>query len=167
MRNILILSVSLLAFAACGKSEQTITVKDSDGKDVQAVVGKDGDTTTIKTEQGEIKIAQSSQANFPSYAPQYPGSKVTTTMTASGKGDGMSAGMGNMIAMETSDAPAAVMAFYKASLTSANMPIKMETTTPQGGIIAAGAKEMGGGVMITVGESDGKTSIAIISGRGK
>jgi hypothetical protein len=165
MRKILILSASVLALAACGKSDETkVTVTNSDGTTTEAKVSSDGETTIVKAAEGELKIQQGGSANFPAFAPQYPGSNITATMTASS--DGNKAGNGNMISQQTSDTPAEVMAFYKQKLVGAKMPIQMETTTPQGGMIAAGTEGENSGVMITVGEADGKTTITMISGVG-
>ncbi len=166
MRRYLILSASVLALAACGKKEETITIKTEDGSTATAVASSDGatSTTTIKTAEGEMKIAAGGSATFPAFAPQYPGSTISSTMTASGDANN---GGGSMIGLETRDTPAQVMAFYKQKLVDANMPVKMETTTPQGGMLAAGEEGENRGVLITVGMQGDKTSIAIISGQGK
>lgn len=156
--------VSLLALSACGSNDKTVTIKDGDGKDQTVTVSEDDATTTFKTEEGEAVIRQgddaASAANFPAHAPQYPGSTVKASANFSGK-DGKT---GGMIAQETGDDTAKVMAFYKEKITAAGLKIGMETTTPDGGMMAVEAADGKGGMMIMVGREGDKTTITYTAG---
>jgi hypothetical protein len=162
MRVFLMTGALALALAGCGKSEteRKVVMTDAAGNSTTATVKSDGEATTIKSEDGTLTVnTGGDKTAFPSFAPQYPGSKVTSVMTASGE-QGKS---GQVIGMETSDDPARVLAFYEEKLKAANMPVKMKTTTPEGGMIAAG-NEGDQGAMITVGRSGDMTNIGIIAG---
>jgi hypothetical protein len=160
MRKILTLSMTVLAFAACGKSdEKKITVKEADGSTATASVSTDDSKMTITADNGKVTIAQNGTAQFNPAAPQYPGAKITSTMISNNDGK-----VGGMVAMETTDAPATVMAFYKAKLLAAKRQIAMETNTPEGGMIMSGNDA--DGLVIAVGKTDGKTTVSIITGKG-
>jgi hypothetical protein len=162
MRAALLIS-ALLVLAACGKAqeEKKIVVTNEDGTTTTATLKNDGEATTIKSEGGTLTVnAGSDGAAFPAFAPQYPGAKVTSVMS----GSEASGSKGVVIGMETSDAPDKVLAFYEEKLKSAKIPVKMKTTTPDGGMIAAGNEGDSSGAMITVGKSGDMTSIGIIAG---
>lgn len=154
--------VLVAALAACGKSqtERKVVVTNEDGTQTTATVKSDGEATTIKSDKGTITVnAGSDGAEFPAYAPQYPGAKVTSVMSGGSEGEGK----GSVIGMETPDDPAKVLAFYKDKLKANNVTVKMETTTPEGGMIAAGDTDKQG-VLITVSKAGDKTSVAIMAG---
>jgi hypothetical protein len=162
MRHYLILSASLLALAACGKSdEQTITVKEDDGRTTTATISTEKEKVTIKSNEGNTTMELNGTAKFPDGAPQYPGSKVTNTVQSSG--DGKSS---NTVEIETNDSPADVLAFYKAKITDAKRPIAGETTSPSGGMIMSLADKDKGGLMITVERKNDKTVAVIITSKG-
>jgi hypothetical protein len=156
----LILSASVLALAACGKSdEQTITVKDDDGSTATATVDTKDEKVTIKTNEGNMTMELNGSAKFSNAAPQYPGSKITNSMQS--RSDGKSS---NMVEMETNDSPADVLAFYRAKMTEAKRPIAGETTSPAGGMIMSGGDK--DGLMITVERKNDKTVALIIMSKG-
>jgi major membrane immunogen (membrane-anchored lipoprotein) len=181
MRHYLILSASLLALAACGKSdEQTITIKEDDGSTATATIGKsdkqtititgadgntatataNGDKVTIKSNEGNMTIEQNGTAKFPDGAPQYPGSKITSTMNSNGDGKNS-----NMVEIETNDQPADVLAFYKAKMIAAKRPIAGEvTTSPTSGMIMSGGDK--DSLMINVERKNDKTVAVIITSKG-
>jgi hypothetical protein len=152
--------ITLLALAACGKSEETITVKDEAGKEATAVIDKETNTTTIKSDGVEMTMSQGGKVDFPAYAPQYPGSTIGGS-TTSKSNDGKSSQTFEVI---TSDKPADVLAFYKAKLIAGKRPIAMETSTPEGGMIMSG--NSADSVMVTVEVKNDKTVATIISGKG-
>jgi hypothetical protein len=157
--------IAPLVLAACGSNDKTITVKDGEGKDQTITVNERDATTTFKSEDGEAVIRQGADAaaatNFPAHAPQYPGSTVTASATFSSK-DGEK---GGMTSQETPDVPAKVMAFYKKKITDAGLKISMETTTPEGGMLAVESPGGKGGMMIIVNREGDKTTIAYTSGQ--
>jgi hypothetical protein len=152
-----------LLISACGSNERSVTVTDDNGQDQTITVGQDDGTTTVKTESGSAEIKANadgvSGAQFPAYAPQYPGSTVTSTANFAGK-EGES---GAMTVQETADEPAKVMAFYKSKLTDSGQKVSLETTTPEGGMIGVEGKDSKSGMMIMVASSEGKTSITYMT----
>lgn len=92
-----------LLTAACNRSEPTAVVK-ADGKAV-VVTGDDG---------AQVEVADDGESlggtdAFPSFAPAYPGAKVTTRLSdPEGRSDG------GMWVMETADPVEKVAAFYDA-----------------------------------------------------
>jgi hypothetical protein len=155
----------LVLLAGCGSNERSITVTDGNGQDQTITVGEDDGTTTVKTEGGTAEITSNadgvSGAKFPDYAPQYPGSTVTSTANFAGKeGEG-----GAMTVQETADEPAKVMGFYKDKLARAGQKVSLETTTPEGGMIGVEGKDNTSGMMIMVARAEGKTSITYMASR--
>ena len=135
------LFLPLLALAACGSNEKSFTVNDGEGSEQTVTVKEDDETTTIRSEDGEAVIQTGDvEAEFPVYAPQYPGSKVTASANFSNK-EGES---GGAIVQETADMPDKVMAFYKDKLTSGGMKIGMETKTGEGGMFIVENPESNG-----------------------
>lgn len=157
MRALILLAP--LALAACGSNDKTITVKDSDGKDQTVTVNERDATTTFKSEDGEAVIRQgedaAAAANFPAFAPQYPGSKVTATANFSNK----EGEKGGMTSQETPDDAAKVMAFYKGKIAGAGIKTSMETNTPEGGMIVVEGPDSKGGMMIIISRDGDKTTI--------
>jgi hypothetical protein len=160
MKATWIIVSSLLALAACGKSdEKTITLNDETGATATATVSTDEGKVNITTNNGKFTMEQNGSAKFNDGAPQYPGSKITSTMISNNDGK-----VGGMVAMETNDTPANVMAFYKAKMLAAKRVIAAETTTPEGGMIMSGTDA--DGLVITVAREKDKTMVAIITGKG-
>lgn len=155
----------LLLLAACGSKEETITVKNGDGVETKITTEKDGGTTTLSSDKGNIVFKEGAEgASFPAYAPQYPGSEITSS--ANFTGTGSEGGSGSMVTQTTSDAPDKVMAFYKAKITEAGMKTNMETTTPEGAMMMVGDASGKSGMMITMSKGDdGKTTIAFMGGQ--
>ncbi len=163
MRALILLAPLMLA--ACGSNDKTVTIKDGDGKDQTITVSEDDSTTTLKSEDGQAVIRQGDDAAkgaaFPDHAPQYPGSAVKSSANFSGK-DGQS---GAMVVQETSDAPDKVLAFYRDKVKAAGKKVSMETTTPEGGMIAVEDVGGKGGMMIMVGREGEKTQISYLAGQ--
>jgi hypothetical protein len=166
MQHHFIILASLLALAACGKSEETITVKDDSGEAATAVAtaAPDGksNTTTIKADGVEMTMSQGGKVDFPGYAPQYPGSTIGGS-TTSKSNDGKSS---QTFELKTADKPADVMAFYKAKLIAGKRAIAMETSTPEGGMIMSDKDADGVGVVVNVEVKNDTTVATIISSKG-
>jgi uncharacterized lipoprotein YehR (DUF1307 family) len=159
MRNHLILSATILALAACGKSdEKTITVNEADGSTATVTVSAKYENMTIETNEGKITIDQNGVAKFSDAAPQYPGSKITSTMMANSDGK-----TGVRVVMETDDSPAKVMAFYKAKMIDAKRPIEQEKTKPDGGGMIVSGYDKDRFIIGVMPEND-KTTVFIMSG---
>ena len=96
MRNLVVIAMIAAAagLAGCGKSDTKVY---SNGKDSVAV-SQSGDHMTITGSNGEkveIGSGASASAKMPSYLPLYPGAKVTSSFTGSGKD-----GIGGMVAFQ-------------------------------------------------------------------
>jgi hypothetical protein len=164
--HLLALPALALMISACGSKEQTITVQDGEGKDQTITTENDGDVLTVKSQDGSAVIRTGAEgANFPAYAPQYPGSEVTASANFSGKDDAS----GSMITQSTTDPTDKVMAFYKAKVTEAGLKIAMESNTAEGGMMMVGSEGAGEqvGMMIAVSKDGDKTMITYTGGIGK
>jgi hypothetical protein len=116
--------------AGCGKHD-TKTYTDGNGNSVAVSNSGDGHMTITGSngEKVEFGTGASAMAKMPPYLPLYPGAKVTTSFTGSGKD-----GSGGMIAFQVSAGTADVVNFYKQKATAAGMAQTMsaemgDTTT--------------------------------------
>jgi hypothetical protein len=166
MQHGLKILASLLALAACGKSEETVTVQDEAGAEATAVATaapeEQSSTATIKSDGVEMTMSQGGKVDFPAYAPQYPGSTIGGS-TTSKSNDGKSS---QTFELKTADKPADVMAFYKASLIAGKRAIAMESSTPEGGMIMCEEGADGVGVVVNVEVKNDMTVATIISSKG-
>ncbi len=170
MRNAIILGTALLTLAACGKSN-SITVPDGKGGTAKIEASDAGggqSKATITTDQGSMSFSSSTgSAKFTEFAPQYPGAKVLSSSTFNvnmGNQGTSDPGSSDTAQMVTSDAPEKVMAFYKAKLDAAKMPIAMQTNRPEGSMIMAMTADKKRTVMISTSGKDGKTEINLVVG---
>jgi len=122
--------VAVTALAGCGKHD-TKTYTDSNGNSVAVSNNGDGHMTVTGSngEKVEFGSGAAATAKMPSYLPLYPGAKVTTSFTGSGKD-----GAGGMVAFQVAASAADVVSFYKAKATSAGLAQTMsaemgDTTT--------------------------------------
>ena len=143
------LAIALVVFvAACGKSDQTISYKDSEGKKQSIDVTDAGGKRTVKSADGLIKAEGTrggANAVFPVYAPQYPSAKVVSTVNMDMAGKKV-----QMIVQHSNDSEDKVVAFYKSGFQNASKKIaehKSETgfmliegsmTNPQVQVIVKG-----------------------------
>jgi len=103
-------------------------------------------------------------AQLPDYLPDYPGAtRVEVPNLGVGVADSRS---GNAIAMETADSPADVLAFYRARLAEAGVPIRADNVTGNGGMIAMG-RDGEIGALLTVSRIGARTRIAVIRRGGR
>jgi hypothetical protein len=125
MRNsILVLAMFL---AACGQSDQTVTYKDSEGKERSLEVSDSGADRTVTSDDGLIKAKGSQggeKARFPAYAPQYPGAKVQSVVDMDVGQSGSTKITQHIITMHTPHAPDAVISFYRAKISAAGKSMK-------------------------------------------
>ncbi|MEI9933024.1 MAG: hypothetical protein WDM89_21440 [Rhizomicrobium sp.] len=106
--------ISTAALTGCGKSDTHVY---SDGKNTVAVANNGDGHMTVTGSNGEkMEFGAGAEAKMPSYLPLYPGAKVTASFTGQGKD-----GSAGMVSFSTSDAPEAVIAFYKQKAGAAGM----------------------------------------------
>lgn len=161
-----ILLVPALMLAACGSNEREITVKDADGTEKTVTMKSDGDDMTIKTEDGTAVVSNDgSNASFPAFAPQYPGSKIVGSAVFSSAKD---EGTGGFVTLETPDDPATVLAFYQAKVKAAGAKVAVQTMTDEGGmlVIASPDNSEKAGTVITVSKAEGKTMVSYMGKQG-
>jgi hypothetical protein len=167
----IVISVLVLSLAACGSSDKDTTKMTVDGKDVTIEKSGDGDNATIsmKGENGEaVNIATGGAAAggaMPAGVAAYPGAK--SVMNMSGNEGGKT---GGMAVLETSDSPDKVLAFYKAEAAKLGMTSNVsETKTSTDGAAsysyAAKSSDKKSGLMVTIAQKDGKTSITLMGGQ--
>jgi hypothetical protein len=95
----------------------------------------------------------------PDYLPDYPGS--TPVEIPNLGAPGTDSRSGNAVARETDATPAEVAAFYRARFAAAGVPLRADSMTGSGGLLAVGRDgEMG--AMLTITQSGGRTRVTII-----
>lgn len=164
MRKLLVSSALLVA--ACGSNERSIEVEDGNGESATVSVKGDGEKVTVQSAEGEVVYQQGAQgAVFPAYAPQYPGS----TVTSSANFEGAKGAQGATLTQQTGDGVDKVLAFYKKKVTAAGLKVVMEQSAGDTATLVAakeGANEMG--VMISAAaDGAGSTTISMSSGMGQ
>ena len=117
MRNLVVIAIIATAagLAGCGKSDTKVY---SNGKDSMAV-SQSGDHMTVTGSNGEkveFGSGASASAKTPTYLPLYPGAKVTSSFTGSGKD-----GSGGVVTFSANATPADIINFYKPKVTAAGM----------------------------------------------
>ncbi|HTT97858.1 MAG TPA: hypothetical protein VMF58_07390 [Rhizomicrobium sp.] len=107
--------ITAAGLTACGKHD-TKVYTDSKGNSVAMSNSGDGHMTITGSNGEKVEIGAGSNAKMPSWLPLYSGAKVTASFTGQGKD-----GDAGMVSFHTSDAPDAVIAFYKAKAAAAGM----------------------------------------------
>jgi len=164
MREVLVLSALLVV--ACGSNERSIEVQDGKGQSATVSVKGDGEKVTVRSADGEVVYQQGAQGSvFPAYAPQYPGSIVTSSASF----EGAKGAQGATLTQKTSDDVGKVIAFYKQQVAAAGLKVVMEQSAGDAATLVAakeGADEMG--VMISAAaDGAGSTTISMSSGMGR
>lgn len=160
MRKYLMPAMLVVAVSSCGKGdEKTIVVKEANGVTTTATATANGDKMTIKADNGKFTMETNGKVTFSDAAPQYPGSTISSTMVANNDGKAS-----NIIAMQTTDKPVDVLAFYKQKMIAAKRAISTESSTPEGGMILSGNDA--DSLMITVASENNKTNVTIITSKG-
>ena len=119
-------SALALALAACG-SGTSGTFEDENGETGSYQVDRDGDetTATVKTADGTMRMR--SGADVPVDLPRgfsiYPGATIISNTTFDGE-----QGKGALVSIESSDAAAELVDFYKGQAEKAGVDIEMEMT---------------------------------------
>ena len=112
----------------------------------------------VPSEAGAAE-AKAPSAALPDYLPDYPGS---TRVEVPNLGvAGTDSRSGNAIAMETIASPTQVAEFYRARFAEAGVPVRMDSTTATGGLMAIG-RDGEKGAMLTISRIGDKTRIAVI-----
>ncbi len=106
--------------------------------------------------------AEATSAALPDYLPDYPGSKRVEVPNLGVAGTDSRSG--NAVAMETIAAPAQVADFYRARFAEAGVPVRMDTTSATGGLMAVG-RDRERGAMLTISRIGDKTRIAVIQAK--
>ncbi len=164
MKNLLLLVVASAALASCGGGS-TVSLPDGKGgttkitsegdanKGEVTMTGADGKTMTMKSGSGT--------ANFPAFAPQYPGSTLGQTSDIAVEGT-------KMLTIEqfTTDTPDKVVAFYKAALEKGGIKVGMSGTNGGSSFLSGGSqdreKDKSPAAMISAEVADGKTKVSMV-----
>ena len=150
MRAIVVLGA--LALAACGSDDDTVTLGDT-----TFTSNEQAGTATISNAEGSITTADGAAAaktQMPDYAPQYPGSTITTALTTR-KDDRNRTN----IVLTTKDGIDKVAAFYKNKFTAAGLTIASDMTTSEVSMISAEGN--GKKASITAAPDEGQTSVVV------
>jgi hypothetical protein len=167
MNKLFLVSTCLVALGGCGKAaDKTVTVRDpGTGEKVDISVNDVGKgNMTIKTDKGSMVINAGADAKVPEGFETYPGAAVKSSITGFGSENGVTQA-GGMVSMTTKDAPATVLAYYRGKFASKGWKIKMETTTPQGGMISAGGEDDKSGAFVTATAVNGETNVSVMMGK--
>jgi hypothetical protein len=161
-------AVAALA-GACGGSEKTTTVTDSQtGESASVTQSTEGDTTnvTIETSDGSSVTSQSGTdvklpEGMPGWAPAYPGATVVSVMAGT-SGDGST---GGMVTLETKDAVDKVASFYEQRIKQAGLKASATVATADSRMIGIENKDGQQGGMVTIAKSgEDATTVSIVYG---
>jgi hypothetical protein len=129
--SLVVAAVAAIALTGCGQKDESKTVRTEGGGTVTTETHSDGSHTYTVTDDkggGQVTIGAgaSGAMTYPAYAPAFPGAKVMSTISASGK-------PGGMVIFHADAAPAAVVAFYKKAATGAGLAdlLNMQSGTTQ------------------------------------
>ena len=125
------------------------------GKFSFSATGDDGKTASIEI--------GATTAKLPSWVPSYPGANAKGTFSVRGD-DGNNQGVGGSFSFTTPDSPAKVKSFYQDKFKDAQMTVKMDMTTEQGGMISATDEGERHSIHVTIGGGSGETSVTVIYG---
>jgi hypothetical protein len=129
----------------CGKIREMIAGRAAE----KAVETSTGGDVKISTGQGSLTGSASMPAGWPSSVPQYPGSKVTTSMSTP---------QGKTAILETTDAIGSVASFYKSALSGMKLQADVDMGTSKVLTFNKGPQQ---NVSVTISQSGGKTMVTI------
>jgi hypothetical protein len=158
------LLVPAMALSACGKDSDTNVIRGENGEKVTIETTTDDGNTSIEAtnEKGERVVMNTSSegatwpADAPSFATAYPGATLTTSMASNANGT-----TGNVLVFETTDAPAKVIAHYKALATKAGLTEAASITSGAAMMFGASDNATGREFMVQATPADGKTQGSI------
>jgi hypothetical protein len=139
---------------------------DEKGQEVTIEAKGHGDTgsVSIKSNKGEMKFGAGEAAEVPDWVPSYPGAKSEGVF--SGQTEEGSSGT---VAVETTDSPSKVMAWYRDRLDRDGFEVNTTTFEKNGrsagGSLTAEAKHKHRTVNVVVSVEGGKTKVAVTFGQ--
>jgi hypothetical protein len=149
MRLITIAAVIAAATLVAGCDQQPSKTVKIKGKDGSVTISGNTEHMTVKSDDGKTTVEINSNGlgnqKLPDFAPVYPGAKVQGSVAAQTEG-------GGTFAIETSDAPDKVIAFYKDRAKSAGLAEKLSMTS-------------NGSVTYMASADDGKKSLQVIASK--
>lgn len=160
---------ALLALTACGKEKDTTTITTADGNEVKITSesesnGESG-TITFEGKDGEGKITfgdAAAKQGLPLGLPVYPGGEVNGAFMGGNSGDGSAGGMATVV---TSDAPAKVVAFYKAEAEKRGLKIETQASSSANMASFTAKGDGNASLVVTATPADnGGTAATIIGG---
>jgi major membrane immunogen (membrane-anchored lipoprotein) len=162
MKKLIAVLILGLSLSSCGKSDTaTINLDDGKGGSTKVSSKNDGERSQVTITGADGKTATMSSdakgAKFPAFAPQYPGSTVTSATNIASNDTNM-----QTVTMTSSDSVDAVVAFYKESVTKAGMPIGMTGNFDGTGTLQAGKGEKSPSIMVSAAPKEGNTEISLI-----
>ncbi|PZN93299.1 MAG: hypothetical protein DCF31_12955 [Alphaproteobacteria bacterium] len=123
------------ALAACGSDQKTTTVGGT-----TYTASKNSETATIESAKGKVSVAGgASAANtaMPAFAPQYPGSTITSRIESEREGR-----KSLIVAQTTSASVSEVAGFYRSALQNAGFKVDKGTVMDTGAMFSGeGADE--------------------------
>jgi hypothetical protein len=145
--------------AGCGQSDKTVSFKDSEGNTRSVDVSDRGDTRTVRSNDGVISATGTKggkNAVFPSFAPQYPGSTIASTVEMD-----MAGRKQHMIVQNTSDDTTAVAAFYRTKAEASGKKFQ-EYPSPAGPtLVIGGTSLMDADATIGIAKAGAVTSVSL------
>jgi hypothetical protein len=139
--------VLALSVTACGGGDSS-SVSLPDGK---------GGTTKISSKGDDSKSEVTMTGDFPAFAPQYPGSTITSSTKMTTDGKSMST-----VTMTSPDKVDPIIEFYKSNVTKAGMPIGMTGNFDGAGTLQAGKDETAPGLIVSATPKEGLSEISLI-----
>jgi len=158
-----LIAISAILLAACGSDRRSMEIEGGDGQTARVTVQGDGEQVKVQSADGDVVYQQAAKGVvFPAYAPQYPGSTVTSSANyAATKG-----AQGATLTQQTGDNVGKVIVFYKQKLSAAGLKVVMEQTAGNTATLVAakeGSQTMGA-MISAAGDRAGSTTISISAG---
>jgi len=122
----------------------------------QVEVDSNGDNVTVKTDQGTWSTSDKLPADFPTDVPLYPGAELQGSL-ASAPSDGSG---GHYVGLESTDAIATVVAWYKKEIVAKGWKIITDANI-SGSTILSAEKDTRM-LSVTISEESGKVSMSIV-----
>ncbi len=136
-----------------GKSAAERAIEAATGGSVD--VDRDGDTVTVKTQDGTITGGNTMPENFPSDVPVYPGADVQGSYSIDGAN-----GKGHTVGLQTNDSLADVTAWYRREVAAKGWTVVGDATY-NGSLVLSATKDSRG-LNVSVSEEDGTVTIGLV-----